>query len=454
MKSITGSQKFSQIFYGILQKHLNIALKTKISKYSLLLYFCLFFLTSIAVRAQIPDHVYNPSIRSITFTKSGDPYGYPVMSLNSSEQFELHFDDLDADVKNYYYTYQLCNYDWTPSTLFAFDYIKGFQNMRISNYRNSSISTTRYTHYQAFLPDRNCIPTRSGNYLLKVFLDADTSKMIFTRRFLVINNKASIVAQVQQPFNARWFQTYQKIQLGITLNSDINVFNQQDAKIVIIQNYSWPNALWLQRPNIFRGNYFEYNDEAITSFPAGKEWRWIDLRSLRLLSDRMLSMDKRRNVVDVYVKPEGDRQKQPYLYYRDYNGLYSIETTDNVNPFWQAEYANVHFTFVPPANRAYEGKNIYIYGALTNYTADDSSKMIFNSEKGVYEKTLFLKQGFYNYSYITVPDKENGENVFENTEGNYWGTENTYMILVYYRSFGSRADELIGYTTVSSVFQR
>jgi hypothetical protein len=74
-------------------------------------------------QAQIPDHVYKPTIRSVTLTKAGDPYSYPVMSLNSGEQFELHFDDLDADVKTYYYTYLLCNADWTPSTLFTFDYL-------------------------------------------------------------------------------------------------------------------------------------------------------------------------------------------------------------------------------------------------------------------------------------------------------------------------------------------
>jgi hypothetical protein len=42
----------------------------------------------------------------------------------------------------------------------------------------------------------------------------------------------------------------------------------------------------------------------------------------------------------------------------------------------------------------------------------------------------------------------------ENTEGNYWGTENSYMVLVYFRPFGARADELIGYTLVNSAFQR
>jgi hypothetical protein len=81
--------------------------------------------------------------------------------------------------------------------------------------------------------------------------------------------------------------------------------------------------------------------------------------------------------------------------------------------------------------------------------------MIFNEARGAYEKTLLLKQGYYNYSYVTLPDKPNSEHFsYENTEGNYWGTENSYTILVYYRAFGSRADELIGYTTLNSLFQK
>jgi hypothetical protein len=411
-------------------------------------------LTVIASYAQIPDHTYQPGIRSITLTKYGDIYSYPVMTLNSGEQFELDFDDLDGDVKNYYYTYLLCNADWSPSSLLPFDYIRGFQNTRIANYRNSSVALTRYTHYQAVLPDRNCIPTRSGNYMLKVFLDGDTSKLVFTKRFLVVENKAAIAAQVPQPFNASWFQTYQKVNVGVTLNSNINVFNQQDAKVVIIQNYAWPTALYLSRPNIFRGNYFEYNDEATTSFPAGKEWRWIDLRSLRLMSDRMQRLEKNKAITEVFIKPDGDRQRQPYIYYRDLDGIFTIENADNFNPYWQSDYALVHFSYFPPGNRPYEGKNVYVYGQLTNFSPDDSSKMIFNPDRGAYEKTLFLKQGYYNYSYVTVPENHTSADIsFENTEGNYWGTENSYMVLVYYRAFGARADELIGYTTLSSIFQ-
>ncbi len=403
--------------------------------------------------AQIPDHIYKPNIRSVKLFNYGDIYSYPIMRLNSPEQFELHFDDMDADVKNYYYSYQLCNADWTPTTLFSFDYIKGFQSNRINTYRNSSIAFTRYTHYQAVLPDRNCMPTRSGNYLLKVFLNDDTSQLVFTKRFLVTDSKVSVAASMATPFSGQYFRSHQRVQVAVnTAASKLNIFSQQDIKVVVVQNYTWPTSVFLDRPTIYRGNYFEYSDDAL-AFPAGKEWRWINLTSVRLMSDRMSNIGKGNDVTDVYVKPDGERNQQIYVYYRDNNGLFTIENSDGNNPYWQSDYAYTYFTFIPPGNRPYPGRSLYLFGELTNYSPDDSSKMIFNEEKGVYEKTLFLKQGYYNYSYVTVPDKKApGEKLsFENTEGNYQSTENTYMVFVYYRSFGSRADELIGFAKVNSL---
>lgn len=416
-------------------------------------FFLLLLLQAMVSVAQLPDHIYKPNIRSVKLFKAGEIYSYPIMKLNSGEQFELHFDDMDADIKNYYYSYQLCNADWTPTTLYTFDYIKGFQSNRISTYRNSSIAFTRYTHYQAFLPDRNCVPTRSGNYLLKVFLNDDTSKLVFTKRFLVVDPKVSVGASMAQPFGGVYFRTHQRVQVAVnTATAKLNAFSQQDIKIQVVQNYTWPTAVYSERPTIYRGNYFEYSDDAL-SFPAGREWRWINLTSIRLMSDRMRDIGKGVNQTDIYVKPDGERNQQVYVYYRDNNGLYTIENMDGNNPYWQGDYAYTHFTFVPPGNRPYTGKNIYLFGELTNYETNDSSKMIFNEEKGVYEKTLFLKQGYYNYSYVTVPDtkRNNGQLSFENTEGNYQGTENSYMVLVYYRSFGSRSDELIGYSSVNSL---
>ncbi len=405
---------------------------------------------------QAQEKIYQSNIFSPQLYVAGNPYSYPIIKLNSSDQLELHFDDMDADVKMYYYTFELRNADWSKSILYPFDYIKGFSNARITTYRQSSIALTRYTHYQAVLPDKNCYPSRSGNYLLKVFLNGDTTKLAFTKRILVVDNKVSMTGEVQQPFNAQRYNTDQKLRIIVQTDSRINTLSPQDLTVMVVQNYSWPTALHLNRPTIFRGNYFEYSDESYTAMPAGKEWRWVDMRSLRLMGDRMVRLETGKDKTDIYLKPDGERQQQLYVYYRDLNGKYVIETLENINPLWQSDYAYVHFTSFRRAISRMKAKVFMFLVELTNYETNDDSKMVFNAEKGAYEKTLFLKQGFYNYTYLTIPDKaQTGQKFsFENTEGNYWGTENTYMILVYYRPFGARADELIGYTNISSLFQQ
>ena len=419
---------------------------------------CLFFLLtllfSLSGAAQGGDRILHNNIHSVKLHKWGDQTAFPALVLNSNDALELHFDDLDGNIKNYYYSFQLCNADWTPSMLTTFDYVRGFQNVRITTYRNSSIASTRYTHYQATIPDRSSTPTRSGNYLLKVFLNADTTQLAFTKRFVVVDTKAQIAAQVQQPFNAQYFKTHQKLQIGITADNRLRMYSPQDLKVVVLQNNNWNTSLFIDRPTIYRGNYYEYNDEAFTAMPAGKEFRWIDLRSLRLMSDRMVDISDRQDTTHVIVKPDGSRNGQTYIYYRDINGSYTLETLESVNPYWQGDYGYVHFTYFPPGNRAIEGQDVYLFGEFTQFARDTSGKMYFNEERGAYEKSIFLKQGFYNYSYVTMPQKARGYPDFSATEGNYWGTENSYVVLVYYRPFGARADELIGYTTLSSFFQR
>ena len=121
--------------------------------------FLFFSFTFTTLYAQTADSIFKNNIRSARLYNYGNQLSLPVINLNSNDQVELHFDDLDADVKYYYYTYQLCNADWAPVNFSPFDYLKGFTQSRITNYRFSSIAYTRYTHYQALLPDRSYLST-------------------------------------------------------------------------------------------------------------------------------------------------------------------------------------------------------------------------------------------------------------------------------------------------------
>lgn len=408
-----------------------------------------FFCISCTLNAQInPNTIYAANIHTVRLHMYGDAESMPVYKLNSSDRLELHFDDLDARVKSYYYTYQLCDYNWKPVNISTFDYIKGFTQQRIATYRYSSIAFTRYTHYQAVLPDNNSLPTKSGNYLLKVFLDGDTSKTVFTRALLVLDAKASVGAQMVQPFTPQYFKTHQRLKFNVNIES-LNSFNaSQQIKVKVLQNYRWDNAMGNVLPTFVRGNSLEYNSENNFVFPGGKEWRWLDLRSLRLLSERVDSANNKKNTVDIYVKPDIDRNAQKYVYYMDLNGLYLCTTYETINPYWQGDYATTHFKFITPTQIPYANKDLYLMGDVTDYQLSDANKMVFNEAKGYYEGTQFLKQGYYSYGYKLV-DKSDPNQVTD-LEGNYWETENIYTILVYYKSFTDQSDQLIGIAKIST----
>jgi hypothetical protein len=366
---------------------------------SVVLFLFMLFLVGLTLAQRLPDQVYLSNIKTVKLNRFGDPLTYPVLALNSSDLLELNYDDLDGGVKNYYYTLTLCNADWTPAQLSYFDYVKGYSQVRINTYRNSSISLTRYTHYQATLPDRNCQPIKSGNYLLKVFLNGDTSQLAFTKRFLVVDNKLSVAIQVTQPFNQEYFQTHHRFQVQVdTRNFDVR-YPQQQIRIEILQNYRWDNKLTLTMPTFTRQELLQYSNENEMLMPAGKEYRWLNLRSFRLLGDRISKQQNTDSSFSLFVKEDQSRLPKQYFFYKDNNGLFINETIETINPFWNADYAKVHFSYRPTNSLPREAGDLVVFGELTNYGKDPEATLIYNPQKGVYETDLFLKQGYYDYQY-------------------------------------------------------
>ncbi len=403
----------------------------------------MFLMVTLPLLAQRePDQTFMRNIRTIKLSRFGDQASYPIMELGTNQQLELHFDDMDADVKYYYYTLELRNADWSAVQMGYFDYIKGFTQQRINTYRVSSALLTRYTHYSAMLPDRNMVPTKSGNYVLKVFLNGDSSQLAFTRRILVVENRMAVATQIQQPFNQQAFRTHHRLLVNVSTKGIDIRYPQQQVHLYALQNFRWDNALQNIPPTYLKQDMLSFVNENEMLMPAMREWRWLNIRSFRLLGDRVTSQQNTNKVFDVTVKEDQSKVGTPYYFFRDYNGMFISETVEKINPYWEADYGKVHFSYRPSGTQPYR-KELYIFGEISNYGKDPSAKLTFNAEKQVYEGEMYLKQGYYDYVY-GLYDPASKKFEMDATEGNVWETENTYLVLIYYRELGGRYDQLLG----------
>ena len=88
---------------------------------------------------------------------------------------------------------------------------------------------------------------------------------------------------------------------------------------------------------------------------------------------------------------------------------------------------------------------------MTNWQAKPEFAMAYSESINGYVAKPLLKQGVYNYVYAVVPkgDPDAVPDISE-VEGDWQLTENEYTILIYYRPFGSRYDQLIGSRTFTS----
>ncbi|MDI9358466.1 MAG: DUF5103 domain-containing protein [Phycisphaerales bacterium] len=398
-----------------------------------------------------PDRVYLSSIGAIKFFAQGNQFEYPIIQLGTTDVLALDFDDLGKDLKNFYYTFELCNADWTSTYINPSEFLGGFIQQRIEDYHYSNIATTNYIHYQVALPTSTCYPKYPGNYLLKVFTDGDPTQLAFTRRLLVVDNKVDIATSVVQPFAQKWVNQGQQINMTINLEKLNAGLASQLVNVVILKNYDWRSARAHLQPNFVIGNTMQYNNNDACIFPGGNEYRWVDLRSFKFKGDRVSRIQLNTRPYQLWVVKDKLLSTQPYLQYNDLNGFFEISNTDYYNPWWESDYALTHFTFAPKDADLIAGQNVFMVGELTKGMPLEQTKLQYIDSNHTYQINLFLKQGYYSYKYSIQPLADTTQELSDAiTEGNFWETENDYLILVYYRPFGGRYDELAGFATINS----
>ena len=399
-------------------------------------------------RLRYCDYIYDKNIKTVQLYREGYALSPPVLNLGSGEKLLLQFDDLSGDYEKYKFTFIHCDAYWTASDLRQNEYLAPFAEDDIIDYKFSFNTLQKYVHYSVQIPSDQMVPSLSGNYLLVVYRSDNPADIVFSRRFMVVEQKVSIQAKVNRPVNAEYYYYRQEVDFSVN-KAGYPVNNPyQDLKVVVQQNGRWDNAIRGLIPLYIKGDILDYNYEDGNVFYGGNEFRRFDIKSLTFYSEFIRKISKDSIGYEVFLKDDLKRTFKTYISDKDINGRIFIKSDDNVSDSEiEAEYVWVHFFL--SCDIPFDKGSVYILGALTDWNFTDDNKMKYNYREKGYEARLYLKQGYYNYEYVFLG---NGTGTGDETliEGTHYETDNEYTIYVYNRENGQNYDVLIGLTQVNA----
>tara|TARA_B100001142_G_scaffold330275_1_gene397576 strand:+ start:57698 stop:58999 length:1302 start_codon:yes stop_codon:yes gene_type:complete len=383
-------------------------------------------------------------IQTVLCHKKEQELSLPIINLNSNEELLISFDDFDSDIKNYYFTIIHCNSDWQESELMKSEYISGFNEEPITDYEFSFNTIQAFTHYRFTFPSEGIKPILSGNYIFKVYEEG--GKDIFYKRFMVLENRLSIKADVRRATLAEHRNTKHEIDFIIKHQNFTITDPFSDLKVHIKQNNREDNAIKNLTPIFVRNDELIYDYEDDNTFFANNEFRHFDIKSLRYHSDRVKSISFDSTYNHVYLFNDKKRSFDRYSIEPDINGQFIIKSQEGWKSSVEADYAFVHFT-LPVDNISYG--EIFLSGGFSDWQLDKKFRMKYNAKRKQYETSIYLKQGYYNYHYV-LKDTNTKRIDVSFIEGTHYQTRNDYYIYVYYREVNEKYDRFVGFLKTSS----
>ena len=386
------------------------------------------------------DYVYVDYIKTVTLSHRGLEATLPVIDINSryQGQLKLGFDDMEGGHQTYLYQLIHCDKDWHPSDLFELEYLEGFNNEEIDNYSLSRNHYSDYTHYDLLLPNDDVEWIISGNYLLVVY-DEESDLPIITRRFMVVENLVNIGHKIMKPKSASKVNTHQEFEISVNYK-DIHISQPlSELFITVVQNGNWNSSFQNLHGNFVIGDKMFLRDFDYIVFPALKEFRNFDIRSLNYTTEYVHSIDQDDVETVVLLEMGKKRYSRNFISEKDLNGFFII--TDDVS----SEYAKVVYTL--QSHKKYD-QDVYIVGSFSDWQAKEEYRLDYDDIRKLYVGYAYFKQGRYDYMYALL--QEDGFLDIDILEGSWYETENDYLVLVYYKEFGSTYDRIIGVSNFNS----
>lgn len=365
-----------------------------------------------------------------------------IIELNKNNQIEIKFDLLGASPE--YLTYRLvhCDANWTMSQLIESEYLMGLQDLPIDDYANSFNTRMDYINYKLRIPNDNVNLLVSGNYVVQVYTETGENP-ILNACFSVVEPQANINMQISPVTDKGSNSKYQAVRFEVAYGNEIRT-PAQDLKVYVQQNNRRDNEASLVKPMNIQSNKAIYDHNPSLIFEAGNEYRSFEMTTSKNAGFNIETVEFHSPYYHSILTPDPIRNNRSYSFYDDINGRVFIRNQEVSDSDIEADYQFVHF-YIPSDDPLPD--NVYILSEAFHNILDNRSQMEYNYADRGYVKTVLLKEGYYNYLYVT---KEDGSNYGSTSliEGNFYQTENEYRVMVYSRTIGMRYDKLIGIQTL------
>ena len=365
----------------------------------------------------------------------------PVIRLGTNDRILVKFDEIGED--NSYLEYRLihCDADWQPSRLIESEYLEGFNSVRIEDYAYSTATFVHYVNYLIAFPNEELQIKHSGNYLLQVYDPERPEETLLQTRFQVTENRARIEGNVTSRTDMGHNTYWQQLAFEIDCQG-IGEFNPyQDIIVYVTQNNREATKRRIMTPLRVSGCKIIYEHLNDLVFGASNEYRRFESVSNSFPGMRVDSLRYMGSNYHVWLKVDEPRQSASYSYDQTQHGRFLVREYNSTDSDIGADYITVHFLLECPELPSYD---IYLDGEFTHDRMDKENQLTYDHRVGGYVAEVPLKQGAYNYQYVTR-SRQTGEISTSTIEGDKYETLNEYGIAVYFRPPGARADRLISY---------
>ncbi|ALO17412.1 hypothetical protein L21SP5_03819 [Salinivirga cyanobacteriivorans] len=395
------------------------------------------------------NFVFHPDIRSVKLTNPGWELSYPVLKLNSGQQLKLTFDELSPESNTYYYTVEHMNSDWTERDAIFTEYATGFEENEIRDYESSYSAIDPYTHYELLIPNDDIQFKISGNYLISVY-DGNKENLLFTRRFIVYEQKTIVEGEVRRAMSENYGSTSHKIPFSVYMR-DLQVNDPYtEIEVKVLPNNNWHKAHENYKPLFIKGEQLVYESKPANVFKAGNEYRTFLTKDLTYEAIMVESIERINYDYHVKLRMDKPRRYLQYEHHQDLNGMFYIDKSNSMTPNLDADYVNVYFTL--DVETPILTGQVFVFGELTNYTFSSRNVMSYNPRKKQYELRLKLKQGYYDYQYVVLERHNDNAPDFSYIEGDKWQTNNDYLIYVYHKDLYKGYSKVVGFKTLRTTF--